>query len=745
MDLVQDARRFLLYHKWSIENSPLQVYVSALVFSPTGSIIRCLYQEEEPEWIKIKPAIENEWNACLQTLEGHSKSVNSVAISPNTQWIASASDDRTIKIWDVATGQCCQTLEGHSESVKSVTISPDAQWIVSASDDGTIKIWDAATGQDRQTLKAHREFIWSVAISSDVQWVVSASVDRTIKIWDAATGQCCQTLKGHRDSVNSVAVSPNAQWIASGSSDTTVKIWDTTTGQCRQMLEGHSESVNSVAISPDAQWIASASGWRPITATYTGQSLGIKSGDDTIKIWDTTTGQCRQTLRGHSTSVQLVTISSDAKWIASASRDHTVKIWDAATGQCYQTFEGHRDSVNSVAVSPNAQWIASASSDTTIKIWNTTMGKCRQTLEGHSDEVKFWDTPKDCRPRYSRLFRSVAISPDAKWIAWASDCHTIKIGDATTGQCYQTLKGSSGYIESVAISPNAQWIASVLSNCTILGKTTVKIWDTTTGQCRQTLNGQRGWVKSVAISPNGQWIASVSSWGAFKEERYASPYIINSRSGVETIKIWDTTTGQCRQTLRGHNRSVKSVAISPDAKWIASASSDHTVKIWDAATGQCRQTLEGHSKSVRSVAISSDAQWIASASDDGTVKIWDAATGQCRRALYTGHTPHQIAFDPTGSRLYTNIGTIDLNLPIETTDQKSCFQGYGISPDNMWITWCSEQLLWLPSEYRPSCWAVAGSAVVLVCPAEQVILMQFRADGPVPSPSSTWKQSTCDF
>ena len=100
-----------MYHKWAIENSPLQTYASALMFSPAGSQIRGLFEKEEPKWITIKPAMGDEWGACLQTLEGHSDEVNSAAFSHDSTRLASASGDRTVKIWDASSGACLQTLD----------------------------------------------------------------------------------------------------------------------------------------------------------------------------------------------------------------------------------------------------------------------------------------------------------------------------------------------------------------------------------------------------------------------------------------------------------------------------------------------------------------------------------------------------------------------------------------------------------------------------------------------------------
>src|SRR5271156_3290131 len=136
-DLIHDARRFITYHKRGIENNPLQAYASALVFSPTRSLTRVHFRKEEPKWITIKPAMTDKWSACLQTLEGHSGSVSSVAFSHDSARLASASVDKTARIWDASSGECLQTLEGHSGSVRSVAFSHDSARLASATGDNT--------------------------------------------------------------------------------------------------------------------------------------------------------------------------------------------------------------------------------------------------------------------------------------------------------------------------------------------------------------------------------------------------------------------------------------------------------------------------------------------------------------------------------------------------------------------------------------------------------------------------------
>ena len=212
MDLVRDARRFIRYYKWTIENTPLQVYTSALVFSPARSLIRELFKQEEPEWITTKPAMQDDWSSCLQTLEGHSGSVSSVAFSHDDKHLASASHDSTVKIWDTASGKCLQMLEGHSERVSSVAFSHDDRHLASASDDTTVRIWDTASGKCLQTLDGHSRLANSVAFSHDDKHLASASYDNTVKIWDIASGKCLQTL-GVSTTLHNISFDAASQYL----------------------------------------------------------------------------------------------------------------------------------------------------------------------------------------------------------------------------------------------------------------------------------------------------------------------------------------------------------------------------------------------------------------------------------------------------------------------------------------------------------------------------------------------------
>lgn len=254
-------------------------------------------------------------------------------------------------------------------------------------------------------------------------------------------------------------------------------------------------------------------------------------------------------------------------------------LWDLVSEDNTIVFAGHEDLVKSVAFSPDGKYIASGSVDKTIKIWDLTLKKESNSFSGHK-----------------LIVNAVAFSPDGKLLASGSADKTIKIWDLATGESIQELTGHGMGVNAVAFSPDGKLVVSGSADKTI------KIWNLATGEPSQTITGHKMAVNAVAFSQDNQLLASGSA--------------------DRTIKLWKIDSGEELSTLPALRSAINGLFFSPDGKFLAISTDDKMIRFWSLETEQEVRSISGYNWQVGGLGISADAQMLACGSEDKMVKIW---------------------------------------------------------------------------------------------------------------------------
>ena len=294
----------------------------------------------------------------------HDAFVNSVAFAPDGKTIASASDDKTVRLWDVASGKEIRQFRGHQDVVRSVAFSPNGKMVASASGDKTVRLWDVASGTEIRQCQGHQAGASSVVFSPDGKTVASAGDDTRVRLWDVVSGTEIRQCQGHQAGVSSAVFSPDGKTLASVSWDNTVRLWDVASGREIRQLRGHQgiQGVWSVMYSPDGKTLASA------------------SDDRTVRLWEVASGREICQCQGHLFPVRSVVYSPDGKTVASASVDQTVRLWEAANGKEIKKLQAQQGVVLAVAFSPDGRTLASGGHSGTVLVWRLSEVYCGTPL-----------------------------------------------------------------------------------------------------------------------------------------------------------------------------------------------------------------------------------------------------------------------------------------------------------------------------------------------------------------------------
>lgn len=683
-----------------------------LLSSPEPEIQNFLKQIKtwkRQEWIRPLMSILNEPNgSLLRTIEGHSASINAVVITRCDTRIISASDDNTIKVWDIKTFSLVHTFIGHSKGVRALAIAPNGKFLVSGGLDHTIRVWDLQTGEQLKQLYEPTGIVTDIAITNDSSKCISAAgiapipessdTDR-LKVWDLERGTEITSFSGHTGPIDSVIVTHDDQYVISGGgstimspSDETIRIWELNTGIEIDSLTGHNGPIKALAISPDGNLLISSGGCRHndgfgqtsnniviiwdlnqrtqirIIRNIVGESINAIAishdgnyliiGSSEIKIWNLKTDEEVTSLPNQGGAIGLAT-TYNGQYLIAAIYKSTLKVYDFrilielfskhrndSIKIPYQSYRGHEKCVNVVSVTSDGQSVLTGGDDCTIRMWDVHSGAEHRSFRGHISAI-----------------HAIAITPDGRYIVTGSGSHNYKVDTA-----HYILKDIQN--SHAPISKDSDITADQETD------NSIRVWEIERGKLCFILQGHTKKVNGLAITPDGAKVISASSDG--------------------TLKVWDLVKGNILLTITGHKGAVNAVTVTPNGNYLISAGADHTLKMWHLNSGSLVFTLAGHTDSVNAVVVAPDGDKAISASDDNSIKVWELnlrqnistfrghRRGVTSLALMTNRHRFLSAGLDTTVRLWDLYKETELAI-IPFDHQGECISDISISPDDTLI------------------------------------------------------------
>jgi len=468
--------------------------------------------------------------------------------------------DRTVRIWDTASGHQLFRLDPKLGFVRTVDFSPDGTMVLAGSwsgaAGGVVVVWDVRTGTEIQRIFADVSVITSARFSPDGKSVLVGSWGRTVSLWSISTGANIERFEGLNDRVLAVDFSPDGQYAIVGTgnvgnndigvafdtpADTSAWLIDLRDRSEIRTLRGHNDWVWEMDLNAD--------GTRAVSG---GGSFTQPVKDTRVLVWDVESGEVLHALGktegdttiGHTNTVDGVAFTPDGQQVLSGGWDSQVLLWDIASESIVRAFEGHEGQVHAVDVSPDGQYGASVDKLGAIILWDLATGEEVRRFEGGHETV-------------APAVNHVAFSPDGSQLLTSGDDKKIILWNVADASIAQTFIGHKDRVNTVEFSPDGSRIASTSWD------SSVRLWDVATGQQIREFVGHNSETFGIAFSPDGKSLLSGSS--------------------DATVRMWDVESGDELLRLTGHTSWIQSLKFHPSGDFAISGAQDNTLKVWRTA------------------------------------------------------------------------------------------------------------------------------------------------------------------
>jgi WD40 repeat protein len=618
--------------------------------------------------------------------KGHELAVLAVAVSPDSNYVATASRDKSAKLWEVHTGREVRSFLGHQASVTSVEFSSDGKYLVTGSNDKTARIWSVASGKMIAVMPS-QDYITDVAIDPKLRFILFVGFNDVggggdLVVCDYKTQAVIQKIevspdKGLGSGVD-LAFSPDGKWLAVGEDNRIVNVYETSAWQ----------KIKTLAY-PDG--FCGGCGTR-VEFSRDGKFLFVAEQNGALKKYEVPSYTIQHTYQEEIDDLTGLAVSADGKRVA-LSTETTVRVWDAGTGKLLATRQAEDGKFNEVTFSPSGETLMISADNNTASSWDYNGNKDAQVFTGFLnqrdaggllyDPNSYWQSNI---ARYVRFKNYLLISNDGKSLIKGKFDRKVKRWDIATGKTIMDFTGHKKAVLCYDLSKDGKKLL------TGGGDGKIMLWDVASGDSLQSIEVYREPVFDIHFSADENKVLS-SSWDGtmrihdlqsgklltYIEMNNGSAYslvyhpselyaftarlnnalemweldtksvvrnfvghtdivsairlskdnnVLLSSSWDGTIRLWNVGTGLMTKKLKDHQGAVHTAIFSPDETQIVSAGADRLIRVWDAATGKIVRTFEGHQAEVTSLLFSPDQKMLISHSVDGVTKFWDLNTGK---------------------------------------------------------------------------------------------------------------------
>ena len=489
---------------------------------------------------------------------GHKAVIRDVMFTKDGRYLVSAGDDKTVRVWDIRTGEIVRVIrgqvgEGNEGKIFAAALSSDDRWLAVGGYTSRygIRLIDFKTGEVNALLNGHGNVISGLSFSTDGRRLISGSSDKTARIWDVESRKTLHELTGHTEYIYAVAFSPDGSKAVTGSDNNTLKLWNVNTGRLITTMQEHGDDVASVVFTPDGRYI-------------------LGSWDKTIRLWDGGSGEFIKVLAILNRSVLSLSVTPDSKYALSGiggkgTGRNQCNVFSIPSGEKLTSFTMHKNIVLATAVSPDCVIAATGGGDDNeIYLWNIKTGNVKHKLAGKG-----------------KIIWSAGFSKDGRSIAWGKIFERERLfGHGSLDQSFAIKSGRSF---ELSLGPELKSDRGYVRGIESVGPWSIR-----------TENGKTH--KTLQILKNGSVLHEITRDSTDGYDHRSLTLTSDGRIAVSggmngVLTSYNLQTGKKLHEFVGHTGGVLGVACSPDSRFLVSGSSDQTVRLWEIETGKLLLTI----------------------------------------------------------------------------------------------------------------------------------------------------------